>query len=251
MRKSYALEVLLFALTLALVALMNVPASWVAQRLAQATGQKVLLTNSIGTLWRGSAELALSGGPDALGVFPGRVRWYLSPRLKGLDFTLETGDAGAMAGTISGTLGWTGAHLAQGALVLPARILTGWGAPFNTLRLEGLLRLHWEALDWQYREAAPRTLASLTVEADQLRSRLSPVAPLGQYRLRLAWGPLGGKLDLETLTGPLMLSGQGSMVDGRLGFDGQATASDALEPQLIGLLSILGKREGAITRLHY
>ena len=48
-----------------------------------------------------------------------------------------------------------------------------------------------------------------------------------------------------------MLSGQGSIVNGRLGFDGQATASDALEPQLIGLLSILGKREGAITRLHY
>ena len=251
MRKPWLLEALLFAFVLALVALMNVPASWVAQRLAQATGQKVLLANSTGTLWRGSAELALSGGPDALGIFPGRLRWRLTPHLQGIDLTLEAGDAGAMAGVISGTLGWSGGHLAPGALTLPAQVLTGLGAPFNTLRLEGLLKLRWEALEWHYREAAPRTLASLTVEADQLRSRLSPVAPLGQYRLRLAWGPLGGKLDLETLTGPLMLSGQGSMVNGRLGFDGQATASDALEPQLIGLLSILGKREGAITRLHY
>ncbi len=251
MRKPWLPEVLLFAFVLVLVALMHVPASWVAQRLAQASGQKVLLANSMGTLWRGSAELVLAGGPDALGIFPGRVRWHLTPRLQGVDFTLEAGDAGAMAGAISGTLGWSEGRLAPGALMLPAQILTGLGAPFNTLRLEGLLKLRWEALVWPYREAAPRTLASLTVEADQLRSRLSPVAPLGQYRLRLAWGPLGGKLDLETLTGPLMLSGQGSMVKGRLGFDGQATASDALEPQLIGLLSILGKREGAITRLHY
>ncbi|MHB8353876.1 MAG: type II secretion system protein N [Burkholderiales bacterium] len=251
MRKPVLMETLFFVITLVLVAVMNVPASWVAQRVAQATGQKVLLTNSTGTLWRGSAELVLWGGPDALGIFPGRVHWHLVPHLKGLEFILEAPDSGAMAGTISGTLGWSSGHLAPGVLMLPAQVLTGWGAPFNTLHLEGLLRWRWEALDWHYREAAPRTLVSLTVEADQVRSRLSSVAPLGQYRLRLAWGPLGGKLDLETLTGPLMLSGQGSIVNGRLGFDGQATASDALEPQLIGLLSILGKREGAITRLHY
>jgi general secretion pathway protein N len=250
-RQPVALEAVLFVLVLGLVALVNVPASWVAQRVAQATGQKVLLANSTGTLWRGSAEMALSGGPDALGVVPGRVRWQLSPGLKGLDFVLEAADAAAMAGAISGTLGWSGGHLAAGSLTLPAQVLTGWGAPFNTLRLEGQLKMRWEALEWHYRDAAPSSLASLTVEAEQMRSRLSPVAPLGQYKLRLAWGPLGGKLDLETLTGPLMLSGQGSIVNGRLGFDGQATASDALEPQLVGLLSILGKREGAITRLHY
>jgi general secretion pathway protein N len=249
--KPVVLETLLFVLVLLLVALMNVPASWVALRVAQATGQKLLLTNSTGTLWRGSAEMALSAGPDALGIFPGRVSWRLTPGPKGLNFTLEAVDATAMSGAISGTLGWSGGHLAPGALTLPAQVLTGWGAPFNTLRLEGLLKLRWEPLDWSYRNAAPRSLASLTVEAEQMRSRLSPVAPLGQYRLRLAWGPLGGKLDLETLSGPLMLSGQGALANGRLGFDGQATASDALEPQLVGLLSILGKREGAITRLHY
>jgi len=77
------------------------------------------------------------------------------------------------------------------------------------------------------------------------------VAPLGSYILSAAWGPLGGRIDLETVSGPLMLSGQGTLTQGRLGFDGQATASDDMHPQLIGLLSILGKREGAITRLHY
>ena len=240
-----------FVLMVLLVALLNVPASWVALRVAQATDQKLLLTNSTGTLWRGSAEMVLSGGPDALGIFPGRVRWRLSPGVAGLDFTLEAVDASAMSGAISGTLGWSGGRLAPGSLMLPAQVLTGWGAPFNTLRLEGQLKLRWETFEWRYREAAPRSLATLTVEAEQLRSRLSPVAPLGQYRLQLALGPLGGKLDLETLSGPLMLSGQGSIVNGRMGFDGQATASDALEPQLIGLLSILGKREGGITRLHY
>ncbi len=251
MRKVSFLEALLFTVTLLGVALANVPASWVAHRVAQATGQKVLLTNSTGTLWRGSAELALSGGPDAVGRFPGRLHWHLAPRLKGLEFTLDAADSAEATGALSGTLGWSGAHLNAGRLVMPAQLLTGLGAPFNTVRLEGALTLHWEALDWDYRHGAPRSLVSLTVQADQMRSRLSPVAPLGQYMLRLAWGPLGGKLDLETVTGPLMLSGQGSFVNGRLGFDGQATASDALEPQLIGLLSILGKREGAITRLHY
>ncbi len=251
MRATSFFPALLLTAALIVTALANVPASWVASRVAQSTGQKVLLANSTGTLWQGSAELVLMSGPEAIGRFPGRLRWHLVPHWKGLAFELDCTEQGILAGPISGTLGWSGGHLEPGQLVLPAHILMGLGAPFNTLHLEGVLTTHWDGLDWNYHNAAPSSLVSITVQAEQMRSRLSTVAPLGQYKLRIAWGPLGGKLDLETVTGPLMLSGQGSLVNGRLGFDGQATTSDALEPQLIGLLSILGKREGAVTRLHY
>ncbi len=241
---------LVFCLTGIGVALYNLPASWVAVRLAQWSGQRVILAESQGTLWSGSADLVLMNGPGAGGRLPGRLRWHLAPRFSGLGFRMES-ESPEVRGRLSGTLGWRRVHLDGGRYDLPARVLAGLGAPFNTLRLDGPLKLRWDAFDWRYGAPGPEALMSLALEADGLSSRLSPVAPLGHYRLHLAWGHLGGKLDLETVTGPLMLSGQGALVAGRLGFDGQATTSEAAEPQLIGLLSILGKRDGAVTRLHF
>ena len=239
-----------FLLTFAVVAVAHIPASALAVSLAGRV-PGLVMANSLGTLWQGSAELALQSGPSAAGVLPGRLNWSLSPTLHGMDVVLDEEVQGTSVSRFSGTVGWRKAHLNAGQAALPAQLLMGLGAPFNTLRFEGALNVEWNALDWVYGAAAPESLLSMTVQANQLRSRLSPVAPLGSYILSAAWGPLGGRIDLETVSGPLMLSGQGTLTQGRLGFDGQATASDDMQPQLIGLLSILGKREGAITRLHY
>ncbi|MDE2344123.1 MAG: type II secretion system protein N [Betaproteobacteria bacterium] len=241
---------LVFCVTALGVAIHNLPATWVAARLAQWSRERVILAESEGTFWSGSGVLVLMNGPGAGGRLPGRMRWRFAPRFSGLGFRIES-DSPEAHGLLSGKLGWRQVHLDGGQYDFPAQVLTGLGAPFNTLRLAGPLKMRWDGFDWRYGASGPEALMSLALDAEGLSSRLSPVAPLGHYRVHLAWGPLGGKLDLETISGPLMLSGQGSLVSGRLGFDGQATASDAAEPQLIGLLSILGKRDGAVTRLHF
>ena len=241
---------LLFGVTAVGVALYNLPASWVAARLAQASDGRVILANSEGTLWSGSADLAVSNGAGTASRLPGRLHWQLRPRLGGLGFRVDSAEPGAN-GRISGQVGWRYWRLEGGQYELPAQLLSGLGAPFNTLRLGGRLKLRWGGFDWRYGAPGPETLLPVDLEAEGLSSRLSPVSPLGHYRLHLAWGPLGGKLDLETVSGPLMLSGQGALVNGRLGFDGEAGTSDAAQPQLAGLLGILGKRDGAVTRLHF
>lgn len=244
------MAIAVFLLTFVAVAVAYIPASVLAVSLAERV-PGLVMANSQGTLWQGSAEMALQSGPSAAGVLPGRLNWNLSPTLHGVDVVLDEEVQGASVSRLSGTIGWSKGHLNAGQAALPAQLLIGLGAPFNTLRFEGALNVEWNALDWAYAAAAPELLLSVTVHANQLRSRLSSVAPLGSYILSMAWGPLGGRIDLETVGGPLILSGQGSLTQGHLGFDGQATTSEDMQPQLIGLLSILGKREGAITRLHY
>jgi general secretion pathway protein N len=250
MRAGHFMTIAVFSLTFVAVAVAHIPASVLAASLAQRV-PGLVLANSQGTLWQGSAEAVLQSGPSAAGVLPGQLNWNLTPTLHGMDVVLDEEVQGASVSRLTGIVGWHSVHINAGQVALPAELLMGLGAPFNTLRFEGALNVEWNALDWAYGAAAPDALLSVTVHANQLRSRLSSVAPLGSYTLTTAWGPLGGRIDLETVSGPLMLSGQGTLTQGRLGFDGQATASDDMQPQLIGLLSILGKREGAITRLHY
>ncbi len=240
---------LIFVLVAMVTMIDNFPAAWVARWVAQWSGQRVVLAQSEGTLWQGSAALVLLHG-NATGMWPDRVRWQLRLRPKGLEFSLES-QAPENPGRVTGWLGLGSLHLEAGNAVMPAQLLTGLGAPFNTLLLGGQLNWQWTACDWRYRATAPESLMSVTIRAEHLASRLSPVSPLGDYQLHLDWGPLGGKLDLQTLRGPLMLTGQGVVNKGRLSFDGEATAEDAMIVQLTGLLSILGKREGAVTRLHY
>ncbi|MGL6156668.1 MAG: type II secretion system protein N, partial [Ralstonia mannitolilytica] len=66
-------------LAVAVTVVMQYPAAWAAERVAAATGQRVLLADSQGTLWHGSATLALTagnGGADAT-VLPGRLSWSI------------------------------------------------------------------------------------------------------------------------------------------------------------------------------
>lgn len=243
-------SVLVFVVTAIGVSLYNLPASWLAVRLAATSGGRVILADGEGTLWSGSAQLAIANGTGVASRLPGRLRWRLGPRLDGLRFRVESAGPGA-SGQVSGLLGWRSWRLDDGRFELPAQVLSGLGAPFNTLRLGGQLKLRWDRFVWRFGAPGPEALMTMDLDAEALSSRLSPVTPLGHYQLHLAWGPLGGKLDLATISGPLMLSGQGALVRGRLGFDGEATASEAAESQLGGLLGILGKRDGAVTRLHF
>jgi general secretion pathway protein N len=82
----------------------------------------------------------------------------------------------------------------------------------------------------------------------EMSSRLSPVKPMGSYRLTLT-GTLQGTptpgLALSTLQGPLLLSGQGQWVGQRLRFTGEASAAEGHEAAFDNLLNILGRRQGA------
>ena len=246
-------------LAIAVTIVTQYPAAWAAERVAAATGHRVLLADSQGTLWHGSATLALTagnGGADAT-VLPGRLSWSIDmlPLLTG---TLRAHLMHDRALEKPVTLTVTPSHweAEAGTVALPASLLEGIGAPFNTLKLDGRLRAQWTPLSGQFGrgKGQPDTAqGALTVTLEQVSSSLSRVRPLGSYQAVVSFGGVGGgpmQLALSTLAGPLSLQGQGTLGP-HAHFDGVASATPESEPQLIGLLSLLGPRDGSHHRLRF
>jgi general secretion pathway protein N len=140
----------------------------------------------------------------------------------------------------------------DGSTQWPAALLTGLGSPWNTVQPDGQLRLRTEALklSWTPGRLQMKGLADLQVQS--LSSRLSPIKPIGSYQLQLrgsAEGTATPSLQLNTLKGPLHLTGQSQWVGSRLRFTGEASAQEGHEAGLTNLLNILGHRQGA--RSHF
>lgn len=232
--------------------LVQAPAAWLARSVAQASGGRVLVADSRGSVWNGSGELVLTGGQGSRDAsrLPGRVHWRLAwaggaPEIR---LRLDCCSNGEFPLRLSP--GWTRWGLSlpahtQPLLLLPAAWLGGLGTPWNTLQLAGQLRL--TGRDFQIERSAGRWRTQGTLELDlaNLSSRLSTVAPLGSYRLLVHSQPSGPTLlHLSTLEGGLQLQGQGSIGDnGKVRFQGDATAAGG-ETALENLLNIIGRRQG-------
>ena len=80
------------------------------------------------------------------------------------------------------------------------------------------------------------------MDLPDMASALSPIKPIGAYRLQFDWFGRDATLDLQSLSGPLLIEGRGRIVDGRLKFSGQAWAQTGHEAQLRAVLGLLGQR---------
>lgn len=239
-------------LGLGLALLVWAPARWLAWGVAQASQGQVQWLNPRGTVWQGSAQLMLSGGagsrqPQAL---PGRLHWSLSPTWTGLRLGWRADCCMTEAASVQAALGWNTLQLraSDHRSNWPAALLTGLGAPWNTLQAEGQLQLRTEALHLHWAQGRLQMQGLLELNLQEMSSRLSPVKPMGSYRIALTGTPEGTPtpgLDLSTLQGPLLLSGQGQWVGQRLRFTGEARAAEGHEAAFDNLLNILGRRQGA------
>ncbi|MGY8526592.1 type II secretion system protein N [Paracidovorax citrulli] len=232
------------------------PAAWIARAVAARTDGRVVLADASGSLWQGSATLALSAGAGSqtATVLPGRLHWTVSfwPLLGGTLRTTVSHDE-AMPAPVGLDITAAGWQAQAGAMRLPASLLEGVGAPFNTLRPDGAMRLDWTALQGRFRNAPGRpagVYGHLTVRLDQVSSAVSRLRPLGSYRAEIDWTGRAGALRLSTVTGPLFLEGSGQ-IGARGRFEGKAHAAPEAETQLAALLSLLGRREDNVTRLRF
>ena len=251
-RSPWSFAVLGALLGLGLALLVWAPARWLAWGVAQASQGQVQWLNSRGTVWQGSAQLLLSGGagsrqPQAL---PGRLHWSLSPTWTGVRLGWRADCCMTEAASVQAALGWNTLQLQSSdhRSNWPAALLTGLGAPWNTLQAEGQLQLRTEALQLHWAQGRLQMQGLLELNLQGMSSRLSPVKPMGSYRVALTGTPEGTPtpgLDLSTLQGPLLLSGQGQWVGQRLRFTGEARAAEGHEAAFDNLLNILGRRQGA------
>jgi general secretion pathway protein N len=261
------------------------PASLVANAVARATGDRVLVAEAEGSVWNGSGLAVLTGGPGSrdASVLPSRIVWHLRPRWNGLAVHL-TQDC-CMAGGIdvrvhagfSTTRVEVGDAPGDGVLAQwPAGWLEGLGSLWKTVHPGGLLRFgtrHFAVVrdgnDWHVDGEA-------RLEIRQASARLTTLDTLGSYTITLSGdpaagtpggGPAGGaaggnarrrapgapfgRLRLDTIDGSLILDGTGEVGPSGVRFRGQARAAPGTEQALDNLLNIIGRRNGATSLISY
>lgn len=241
------------------------PAYWLAQIVAQASGEHVLLQDAQGTVWHGSAQAVLSAGPqsDASNTaLPTRLQWQLGPHLDisaarlGLRLSLSSACCTTQPMSVDVTPQWRGVRvqLNDQRSTWPASWLTGLGAPWNTLQPEGELQLSTQQWAWQHLAGQAQLQGQAQLNLQHMSTRLSTLKPLGSYRVVLqgtgdvATGAEAGdtmQLTLDTVEGSLQLQGQGQWRNGHLQFNGEASSEPDAEAALSNLLNILGQRRGA------
>ena len=224
------------------------PARWLTSRVASGTGGQVLLLDPRGTVWTGSAQFVLTGGPGSTdaATLPTRVDWRLRPSITGFRVRLSSAccTPQPLGMTIGLGLASTRVDIPDATSRWPAAILTGLGTPWNTLQLEGDLDLHTQGLKLRWAAGRMQVDGRAELKAEGVASRLTTVRPMGSYRLVLTGGSVPA-LQLNTLGGALQLTGNGQWVGSRLRFTGEASAAPDRETALSNLLNIIGRRNGA------
>jgi general secretion pathway protein N len=246
-RLRVALPWLVIAVVSATVVMLTMlPAAWITPQFAKQTNGHVNLVNPAGSLWHGSATLMLAAGSDmsAATLLPGRIEWHTAfwPLFTGrVRMIMRHSEAMPEPVTVDATP--RTATVTSGAIAVPASLLSGLGAPFNTLDLQGNVQLSWS--DW--RSFNREAFGQLTVTLTDVSSRVSLVKPLGSYRVLFQAQGESSTLDLTTTKGPLMLTGNGTVSAASTSFHGTASAAPEARDNLAGLLNLLGRPSGPDT----
>jgi general secretion pathway protein N len=231
-------------ISIALTVIVFCPAAWMAPLVEQQTGGRLTLGDPQGTLWHGSAFIggAPSGNDPVTPLLPGRFTWHLSPMVLLGQVNVEVENAAALSQPVKITGSWRQWQISPAAILLPAERLSGLGAPLNTVQLSGQMRLSWTPMELTRNGNKMEMTGVTTLEMNDIASRLSSIKPLGAYVLTMTWVGQQADVTLKTVRGPMLLSGGGHFMNGRLQFSGKAEAEAGQEERLAVLLNLLGQR---------
>ena len=243
------------ALGLSAALVTQAPAYWLAQVVAQASNQRLLLQDPQGTVWNGSAQWTLNEGPRNTAIattsLPTRVTWQLAPHMDltsprlGVSAWVSSACCTPQPVRVDVSPLWQGVRVqvSDHTSQWPAAWLVGLGAPWNTVQPEGVMQLQTTRWVWEQRGDAAHLNGQAELQLRDLATRLSTLRPLGTYRVRVQGGDTIA-LTLDTLEGSLQLQGSGQLQNGRVQFNGEATAAPDAQDALSNLLNVLGQRQG-------
>ena len=232
------------------------PARWWTRIVSHLTHEQLQLRAPTGTIWSGSSQLVLTSGPEGVNArsLPGRVQWQWGLDAKGLKLTLHA-DCCTPAPLVL-HMGWRfGAwtvDMDAQTSRWPLALLTGLGAPWNTLQADGVVQWNSQPLRLSWAQGRMVWRGQTQLQILNMSSRLSNLRPMGNYELTLSGAQAGTStpdLTLKTISGPLRMSGKGQWVGHRMRFTGEASADEGSEAALDNLLNIIGRRDGSRSRI--
>ncbi len=229
------------------------PAEFVAYALAEATRGRVRLADVSGTLWNGRARVVVADHLTALGeqrlvvpgfAIPGQLAWTIRPLPLVVGLVEASIGSESMPAPVRLSGVPTDLRVSAGRFDLSSAQLAGLGSPWNTIQPAAAIAMNWDALT--IRDGVLDGRAS--IELRDVASAMTPVRPLGSYRIEVAGNGRDVTIALRTLSGALQLQGRGSWDKAAgLRFSAEAKAQGPQEQRLQSLLALIGRREGERT----
>jgi general secretion pathway protein N len=239
---------LIALLCILLVTMIYFPARWLAPNLEKLTSCKVVLSYPQGSIWKGStsigfAEPSMTNPEKCSPPYAVTEAFYWESKCSIHDFQcrfiIEHND---LDKPIELVVRPKSILIRANHADLPSNFLESIGSPWKSLHPRGRLKLQWTDFTWSN---DPKGFVQ--IQLVNMASPISPIKPLGSYELKFQVAK-ETQLNLFTLNGPLVLNGTGQFKNGNLVFQGEATAAPESIDSLIGLLSIIGIKDGAIYR---
>ena len=238
MKKLGKRAVALFVFAYLLTLLLTAPASLLDKGVQYASGGRLLMANTEGTLWHGAATPAIQGRRGSL-IALEPLRWEIAllPLFTAKIKARLQWDERPSASAMEATLTLNHIELQHVLLLLPARVLEELSPILKPAQFRGQFRIQSDHLVI----ANKNFDGSAVVDWQQASSALSGIAPLGNYHLTLKGAGERINIGLGTASGVLLLEGQGfwSAAKG-LEFHGTAQAAPGKSDSLNELLNHLG-----------
>jgi general secretion pathway protein N len=230
-------------LTVGLTVLVFFPAAWLSAAVEKQTGGRLTLGDAQGTLWRGSAFIGVAPGKSdpVTPLLPGRFSWRISPLVLLGMVDVDLDNPSSLSQTLKVTGSWSQWQVGPSSVDMPAERLAGLGAPLNTIQPSGQMKLSWGPLQVARQGQGVAVNGTMHLDLDDIGSRLSQIRPLGAYRITVNWNGADANMELKTSTGPMLLSGTGTLKNGQFHFSGKAEAEEGQEQKLANLLNLLGQ----------
>jgi len=232
------------------------PAIWLSRAIESRTGGRIAALDVRGSVWQGSARLALVGNTQAQILLPGRVQWQLrlrAPWILAWQVHAECCIREVVQGEWRWSLNRHVLRIEDSQSTWPLQWLEGLGAPWNTVQPSGDVNIQSRGVTLQWQEAGMDMRGQIEVQARRVATQLSPLKPLGDYALKIM--PVSNSqgqtiaLELTTLDGALKLTGQGQWRAHQLYFRGEAIAQEDNLAALSNLLNVIGQRRGDVSVL--
>lgn len=224
------------------------PLHWLSSVVTNNSKCRLSLSQPAGTIWEGSAQIGFADGkvagsqicqsPQALSE---RLSWksQCSVLNRQCKWVIQYPNAER---PLELTVKPYALSLSSNQIELSPELIEVLGGPWRSLHLRGKLFIRWTELA---SDDPPRGLVE--VDFVNATSTISPVKPLGSYRLAVQLSQTV-TIELSTIEGPLQLVGKGNVEMGRFSFQGDAMARPDSLDSLIGLLSIIGNKDGTVYR---